>query len=87
MNLNIQRHPDSRQLHPHVTRRRILKFLLIAVAGSWLSRAMPNLPKPSEDSKRKPVHWLYEAAELNAEEVRLLAAVQLQRKAVACRAL
>ena len=41
----------------------------------------PSLLKPSGDGKRKPVHWLYEAAEWNAEEVRLLAAVRLQLKA------
>jgi hypothetical protein len=83
MNLNIQRHPDSRQLHPHVTRLRIMKFLLVAVDGCQLSRTTPNVPKPSEDGKRKPVHWLYEAAEWSAEEVRLLAAVRLQLKVAA----
>lgn len=46
-------------------------------------RTPPTLLNPSENSKRKPVHWLYEAAEWNAEEVRLLAAVRLQMKVAA----
>ena len=48
------------------------------MTGSGSRRASQNVPKSSEDGKRKPVHWLYEAAEWNAEEVRLLAAVRLQ---------
>ena len=43
----------------------------------------PSLLKPSGDGKRKPVHWLYEAAEWSAEEVRLLAAIRFQLKVAA----
>lgn len=57
--------------------------LRLPTSGPGSRRASPNLPKPSEDGKRKPVHWLYEAAEWNAEEVRLLAAVRLQRRVAA----
>lgn len=57
--------------------------LRLPLADPGSRRAQPNLPKPSEDGKRKPVHWLYEAAEWNAEEVRLLAAIRLQLKAAA----
>ncbi|MDD2177764.1 hypothetical protein OIN59_09980 [Acidovorax sp. D2M1] len=46
-------------------------------------RAAPNWLKPSEEEKRKPVHWLYEAAEWNAEEVRLLAAIRVQLRLTA----
>ncbi len=52
--------------------------LRLPMTGSGSRRASQNVPKSSEDGKRKPVHWLYEAAEWNAEEVRLLAAVRLQ---------
>ena len=51
--------------------------------GPGSRRVPPNLLKSSEDGKRKPVHWLYEAAEWNAEEVRLLAAIRLQLKVAA----
>lgn len=54
--------------------------LRLPTAGPGSRRAPPDLLKPSKDSKRKPVHWLYEAAEWNAEEVRLLAAVRVQLK-------
>lgn len=57
--------------------------LRLPTTGPGSRRAPPNLPKPSEDGKRKPVHWLYEAAEWNAEEVRLLAAVRLQLRVAA----
>ena len=57
--------------------------LRMSVSSPGNRRVPPNLPKPSEDGKRKPVHWLYEAAEWNAEEVRLLAAVRLQLKVAA----
>ena len=52
--------------------------LRLPLSGPGSRGAPPNLLKPSEDGKRKPVHWLYEAAEWNAEEVRLLAAVRVQ---------
>jgi hypothetical protein len=57
--------------------------LRLPMSGLGSRRAPPNLPKPSEYGKRKPVHWLYEAAEWNAEGVRLLAAVRLQLKVAA----
>lgn len=57
--------------------------LRLPTTGPCSRRASPSLPKTSGDAKRKPVHWLYEAAEWNAEEVRLLAAVRLQLKAAA----
>lgn len=57
--------------------------LRLPLSGPGSRRAPPNLLKPSEDGKRKPVHWLYEAAEWNVEEVRLLAAVRLQLKVAA----
>ena len=46
-------------------------------SGSW--RAQSNLRKPGVDGKRKPVTFLYEAPEWNAEAVYLLAAVRLRR--------
>lgn len=46
-------------------------------------RTPPNLLNPLEDGKRTPVHWMHEAAEWEAEEVRLLAAVRLQLRATA----
>ncbi len=52
--------------------------LRLPQTGPGGRRAAPNWLKPSEEEKRKPVHWLYEAAEWNAEEVRLLAAIRLQ---------
>lgn len=55
--------------------------LRLPMTGPGIRRTPPNLPKPSEHAKRKPVHWLYEAAEWNAEEVRLLAAIRLQLRA------
>lgn len=57
--------------------------LRLPVTGPGRRRPPPNWPKSSEDGKRKPVHWLYEAAEWNAEEVRLLAAVRLQLRVAA----
>ena len=57
--------------------------LRLPTSGPGSRRTPPNLLIPSENSKRKPVHWLYEAAEWNAEEVRLLAAVRLQLKVAA----
>ncbi len=55
--------------------------LRLPMTGPGSRRASPNVPKSAEDGKRKPVHWLYEAAEWSAEEVRLLAAIRLQLKA------
>lgn len=52
--------------------------LRLPTTGLGSRRAPTGLSKPLKDSKRKPVHWMYEAAEWNAEEVRLLAAVRLQ---------
>lgn len=57
--------------------------LRLPTTGPGSRRALPDFLKPSKDGKRKPVHWLYEAAEWNAEEVRLLAAVRLQRRVAA----
>lgn len=57
--------------------------LRLPTTGPGSRRPPLNWPKPSEDGKRKPVHWLYEAAEWSAEEVRLLAAVRLQLKGAA----
>ncbi len=57
--------------------------LRLPTTGPGSRRAPPDLSKPLKDSKRKPVYWIYEAAEWNAEEVRLLAAVRLQRRATA----
>lgn len=57
--------------------------LRLPLTGPGSRRAPPNWPKYSEGGKRKPVHWLYEAAEWNAEEVRLLAAIRLQLKVAA----
>ena len=57
--------------------------LRLPTTGPGSRRAQPDLLKPPKDSKRRPVHWIYEAAEWNAEEVRLLAAVRLQRRAAA----
>lgn len=57
--------------------------LRLPMTGPGSRRAPLKLHKPSEDGKRKPVHWLYEAAEWNAEEVRLLAVVRLRLRAAA----
>lgn len=57
--------------------------LRLPTTGPGSRQAPPDSLKPSKDRKRKPVHWMYEAAEWNAEEVRLLAAVRLQRRAAA----
>ena len=57
--------------------------LRLPLTGPGSRRVPPNVPKPSENDKRKPVHWLYEAAEWNAEEVRLLAAIRLQLRLTA----
>ena len=57
--------------------------LRLPTIGPGSRRVPPSLLKPSEGGKRKPVHWLYEAAEWSAEEVRLLAAIRLQLKAAA----
>ena len=57
--------------------------LRLPLTGPGSRRAPPNWRKHSEGGKRKPVHWLYEAAEWNAEEVRLLAAIRLQLKVAA----
>lgn len=57
--------------------------LRLPTTGPGSRRAPPDLSKPLKDRKRKPVHWIYEAAEWNAEEVRLLAAVRLQRRVAA----
>ena len=57
--------------------------LRLPTTGYGSRRAPPDLLKPSNDGKRKPVHWIYEAAEWNAEEVRLLAAARLQRRTTA----
>jgi len=57
--------------------------LCLPTTGPGSRRAPPDLSKPLKDSKRNPVHWIYEAAEWNAEEVRLLAAVRLQRRVAA----
>ena len=73
-------------LHPSASEPSFATFnarLRLPVTGPGSRRAPPNWPKPSEDGKRKPVHWLYEAAEWNAEEVRLLAAVRLQLRVAA----
>lgn len=53
--------------------------LRLPLSGPGSRRVQSNLFKPSEDGKRKPVYWLYEAAEWNTEEVRLLAAIRLRR--------
>lgn len=52
--------------------------LRLPLTGPGSRRAQSNLLNSSEDGKRKPVYWLYEAAEWNTEEVRLLAAIRLQ---------
>ena len=57
--------------------------LRLPTTGPGSRRAPPDLSKPLTDRRRKPVHWIYEAAEWNAEEVRLLAAVRLQRRVTA----
>ncbi|EER59304.1 hypothetical protein AcdelDRAFT_3132, partial [Acidovorax delafieldii 2AN] len=57
--------------------------LRLPTIGPGSRRVPPSLLKPSGDGKRKPTHWLYEAAEWSAEEVRLLAAIRLQLKAAA----
>ncbi len=57
--------------------------LRLPVTGPGSRRAPPNWLKPSENGKRKPVHWLYEAAEWNAEEVQLLVAIRLQLRLTA----
>ena len=57
--------------------------LRLPTTGPGSRQAPPDSLNPSKDGKRKPVHWMYEAAEWNAEEVRLLAAVRLQRRAAA----
>ena len=57
--------------------------LRLPMTGPGSRQASPSRPKTSGDAKRKPVHWLYEAAEWNAEEVRLLAAVRLQLRLAA----
>ena len=57
--------------------------LRLPTTGPGSRRAPPDSLKSSKDRKRKPVHWMYEAAEWNAEEVRLLAAVRLQRRVAA----
>ena len=51
----------------------------LPVSGASDRIAKSNLVKPSEVGKRKPVTWLYESMEWNAEEVRLLAAVRIRR--------
>ena len=53
--------------------------LRLPVSGSGGRSAKSNLVKPSDAGKRKPVTWLYESMEWNAEEVRLLAAVRIRR--------
>jgi hypothetical protein len=57
--------------------------LRLPMTGPGSRRAPPDLLRPSKDRKCKPVHWIYEAAEWDAEEVQLLAAVRLQRRAAA----
>jgi hypothetical protein len=51
--------------------------LPVSFAGGRSAKS--NLVKPSDAGKRKPVTWLYESMEWNAEEVRLLAAVRIRR--------
>lgn len=51
----------------------------LPVSGAGGRSAKSNLVKPSDAGKRKPVTWLYESMEWNAEEVRLLAAVRIRR--------
>ena len=53
--------------------------LRLPVSGAGNRSVKSNLVKPSEAGKRKPVTWLYESMEWNAEEVRLLAAVRIRR--------
>lgn len=57
--------------------------LRLPTTGLGSRQASLSRPKSSGDAKRKPVHWLYEAAEWNAEEVRLLAAVRVRRRTAA----
>lgn len=47
--------------------------------GPGSRRAMSHLQKPGDGGKRKPVTYLHEAHEWNAEAVYLLAAVRLRR--------
>lgn len=53
--------------------------LRLPISGAGGRSAKSNLVKPSDAGKRKPVTWLYESMEWNAEEVRLLAAVRIRR--------
>jgi len=53
--------------------------LRLPVSSTGGRRATSNLINPSDVVNRKPVTWLYESMEWNAEEVRLLAAVRIRR--------